>query len=321
MVTKKDGIVNTPMSLAGLRVWVAGHRGMVGSALVRRLATEKCEILTATHAQLDLTRQADVERWMAEKRPDVVFMAAARVGGIHANNSFPVEFLLNNMAIEMNILRIAADMGVRKLMFLGSSCQYPREADQPIAEETLLAGPLEPTNQWYAIAKIAGIKMVEACRRQLGSDFISVTPTNLYGIGDNFDPEHSHVIPALMRRLHEAKLYDTPEIVIWGSGTPRREFMNVDDAADACVFLMKNYSEAETINVGTGSDIAIKELAESLAGVVGYEGRFSYDTSKPDGMPRKLLDSSRLLAMGWQPGMALPNGLEATYQWFQANKV
>ncbi|HEY9163445.1 MAG TPA: GDP-L-fucose synthase [Magnetovibrio sp.] len=307
------------MSLAGLRVWVAGHRGMVGSALVRRLATENCEILTATRAELDLTRQADVERWMAEKRPDVVFMAAARVGGIHANNSFPVEFLSDNMVIEMNILRAATDVGVRKLMFLGSSCQYPRAAEQPIAEETLLTGPLEPTNQWYAIAKIAGIKMVEACRQQLGKDFISVTPTNLYGIGDNFDPEHSHVIPALMRRLHEAKLNATPEIVIWGSGTPRREFMNVDDAADACIFLMKNYSEADTINVGTGSDIAIKELAECLAGVIGYEGRFSYDTSKPDGMPRKLLDSSRLLALGWKPKTTLQDGLEETYRWFQKN--
>ena len=309
-------MTDAAFDLAGKRVWVAGHRGMVGSALCRRLAAEDCEILTVGREHLDLTRQADVEGWISDNRPDAVFLAAARVGGILANDTYPAEFLRDNLMIEANIVDAAWKSGVGKLLFLGSSCIYPKHAPQPMREEHLLTGPLEPTNEWYAIAKIAGIKMCQAYRRQYGCDFISAQPTNLYGIGDNFDLASSHVAPALMAKAHAAKGRGDDTLMVWGSGTPKREFLYVDDLADALVFLMKTYSDAEHINVGSGEETTIAELARTVADVVGFRGELVFDSSKPDGTPRKLLDSSRLDAMGWRAATTLHDGLDATYRWY-----
>lgn len=312
----------TAFDLSGKRVWVAGHRGMVGSAVVRRLASENvAEILTAGRDVVDLTRQSEVENWMAENRPDVVVLAAAKVGGILANDSYPADFLYENLMIEANIIHAAAQNAVEKLLFLGSSCIYPKFAPQPITEDSLLTGVLEPTNEWYAIAKIAGIKLCQAYRKQHGHDFISAMPTNLYGPFDNFDLKSSHVLPALLRKAHEAKESGQEALEIWGTGTPRREFMHVDDMADGCVFLLKNYSGEDHVNLGYGDDVAIAELAETIIEVVGYEGGLQYDTSKPDGTPRKLMDSSRLREMGWTPSRPLRDGIVSTYQWFLDNTV
>jgi len=299
--------------LAGRRVWVAGHRGMVGSAICRRLAREECTVLTAARDTLDLRDQRAVRDWMEEARPDTVFLAAARVGGILANDSRPAEFLADNLAIQTNVIGAAHALGVGKLMFLGSTCIYPRLAPQPMREDALLTGPLEPTNEWYAIAKIAGLKMCAAYRRQYGSDFIAAMPTNLYGPGDNYAPQGSHVLPALLARIHAAARAGQEEVVIWGTGTPRREFLHVDDLADALVFLMTRYSGEVALNVGVGQDIAIADLARLVARVVGYEGRFAFDTSKPDGTPRKLVDVTRLSALGWSARIPLEDGLRATY--------
>ena len=302
--------------LAGRRVWVAGHRGMVGAALCRRLAGEPCEVLTAGRKDVDLRRQAEVEAWMAATRPELVFVAAATVGGIHANDTRPAEFIYDNLMIEANIIQAAHKLGVRKLLFLGSSCIYPREAPQPMAEDALLTGPLEPTNQWYAVAKIAGIKLCQAFRRQYGCDFISAMPTNLYGIGDNFDLVNSHVLPALMVKIDRAKRGGAEAVEIWGSGRPRREFLYCDDLADALVFLIRHYSEDGHVNVGTGTDVTIRECAELLAEVIGFQGRFDFDPGKPDGTLRKLLDVSLLTRLGWQARTPLRAGLEETYRWF-----
>ncbi|MCW3836277.1 GDP-L-fucose synthase family protein [Sphingomonas canadensis] len=310
-----------PFSLAGKRVYVAGHSGMVGSALVRRLASEDCELLTATSAELDLRDQAAVRAWFADRRPDAVFLAAAKVGGILANDSYPADFLYDNMMIEANVIEAAFRNDAAKLMFLGSSCIYPKFAPQPIEESALLTGPLEPTNEWYAVAKIAGIKLCQAYRRQHGRDFVSAMPTNLYGPGDNFDLQSSHVMPALIRKAHEAKLTGAPGITIWGTGTPRREFLHVDDLADACVFLMQTYSEAEHINVGSGEDLTILELAQAVCRAVGYEGDIACDTSKPDGTPRKLMSAERLRAMGWAPSIPLDAGIASAYRWFLENRA
>jgi GDP-L-fucose synthase len=303
-------------SLEGKRVWVAGHRGMVGSALLRRLEQENCTILTVGREEVDLTRQGQVARWLGKAQPQAIFLAAAKVGGILANATTPAQFLYDNLAIALNVIDAAADMGVEKLVFLGSSCIYPKFAPQPISESALLTGPLEPTNEWYAVAKIAGLKLCQAYRRQHGCDFISAMPTNLYGPGDNFDLTTSHVIPALMRKAHEAKISGAAQMIVWGSGTPRREFLHVDDAADALVHLMTHYSGEEHVNVGSGSDLTILELAQLIARVVGFTGRISTDPSKPDGTPRKLLDTSKLMGLGWQPQVGLEEGLASTYQWF-----
>ena len=305
-----------PFDLTGQRIFVAGHRGMVGSALVRRLKSEHCEVITADRRALDLTRQADTEDWLRHNRPDVVIVAAARVGGIAYNNAFPVDFLADNLAIELNLIGGSFAIGVRKLLFLGSSCIYPRLAPQPMTEDTLLTGPLEPTNEWYAIAKIAGVKLVEAYRRQHGADFISLMPTNLYGPGDNYHPEHSHVPAALIRRFHEAKLAKARSVAVWGTGQPRREFLAVDDLADASVFALKSYSDGRILNVGTGRDIAIADFARLVADVVGYAGDIVFDTSRPDGAPQKLLDVSRLTKLGWTARTQLQEGIAAAYRDF-----
>ena len=305
-----------PFDLTGKRVYVAGHRGMVGAALVRRLATEHCEVVTADRRRLDLSRQAETESWLAANRPDVVVVAAARVGGIAYNNANPVDFLADNLGIELNVIRGAFAIGVSKLLFLGSSCIYPKLAPQPMREEMLLTGALEPTNEWYAIAKIAGIKLVEAYRRQHGADFISVMPTNLYGPGDNYHAEHSHVPAALIRRFHEAKLAGQKSVAVWGTGRPRREFLAVDDLADACVFVLKNYSDDLFLNVGTGKDITIAEFATLVADVVGFAGEIAFDTTRPDGTPQKLLDVSRLAGLGWTARTSLRAGIAAAYQDF-----
>ena len=305
--------------LTGKRVWVAGHRGMVGSAIVRRLRRNDCEILTADRRTLDLTRQKEVEDWVAAQRPDAAIIAAAEVGGIHANNSRPADFIYDNLAIEVATIQAAKLAGVKKLLFLGSSCIYPRLAPQPMKEEALLTGALEPTNQWYAIAKIAGLKMCQAYRRQYGCDFISAMPTNLYGPGDNFHPQDSHVPAAMILKMHRAKVEKAPTVEIWGTGTPKREFLYVDDLADACVFLMEHYSDEEIVNVGTGTDVTIKELAEVVARVVGYRGEFTFNTSKPDGAPRKLLDVSRLANAGWRAKTSLEDGFARSYEWFLQN--
>ncbi|WP_117196271.1 GDP-L-fucose synthase [Rhizobium terrae] len=302
--------------LKGKRVYVAGHRGMVGSAIVRRLASEGCEILTATRAEVDLTRQTEVEAWMGKNRPDAVFLAAAKVGGILANDTYPADFLYDNLILEANIIHAAHKIGVEKLMFLGSSCIYPKFADQPIAEESLLTGLLEPTNEWYAIAKIAGIKLCQAYRRQHGRDFISAMPTNLYGPGDNFDLQSSHVMPALIRKAHEAKVNRLPEITVWGTGKPRREFLHVDDCADACVHLMKTYSADVHVNVGSGEDITILELTQLVAKVVGFSGGIVHDLAKPDGTPRKLMSAEKLRALGWYPRIPLEAGITNAYEAF-----
>lgn len=305
-------------SLNGKRVWVAGHRGMVGAALVRRLAAEGCEILVAERSDADLRRQADVERWMKANKPDAVFVAAAKVGGILANDTHPADFLYDNLMIEANIIHAAFEAPVEKLLFLGSSCIYPKLAPQPLTEEALFTGPLEPTNEWYAIAKIAGIKLCQAYRKQHGRDFVSAMPTNLYGPGDNYDLNSSHVIPALIRKAHEAKERGDKEMVIWGSGTPRREFLHVDDCADALVLVMQHYSDDEHINVGSGEDLTIGELARIVCDVVGFKGEITHDLSKPDGTPRKLMSGDKLRALGWRPRIGLRDGLKDAYATFLA---
>jgi GDP-L-fucose synthase len=303
----------TPESL----IFVAGHNGLVGSAIVRRLrAAGFRNLLLRARSELDLTRQAPVEQLFAAQRPEYVFLAAAKVGGIAANDGAPAEFLRDNLAIQTNVIDAAYRNGTRKLMFLGSSCVYPKLAPQPIREEYLLSGALEPTNEWYAIAKIAGLKMCQAYRRQFGFSAISVMPTNLYGPGDNFSLQSSHVLPALIRKFHEAKERDAPWVDVWGTGTPRREFLHVDDLADACLFLMQQYSDELPINVGWGKDLTIAELAAMIRGVVGYSGAVRFDPSRPDGTPRKLLDTSRLDALGWRPKIALEAGIRATYEWY-----
>lgn len=309
----------TSYDLTGKRIFVAGHRGMVGAALVRRLGREGCTVLTAGRADADLTRQAEVEAWMAAQRPDAVIVAAAKVGGILANDSLPADFLYENLMIEANLVEAAYRTEVEKLLFLGSSCIYPRLAPQPMREDSLLTGPLEPTNEWYAIAKIAGIKLAQAYRRQHGADYISAMPTNLYGPHDNFDLTSSHVLPALMRKAHEAKLSGAKSMEIWGTGSARREFLHVDDCADALVFLLKSYSDAEHVNVGSEEEITIFELSQLVAEEVGFEGEIVRDASKPDGTPRKLMDGSKLRDMGWRPKVGLREGIAATYQWYLEN--
>src|SRR3954465_9918289 len=306
-------MARTPFELQGKTVFVAGHGGMVGGALSRRLASEDVKLLTAGRSEVDLIDQAAVSGWFAANKPQVVFLAAAKVGGIIANNTLRAEFLYENLAIAANVIHAAHLNGAAKLMFLGSSCIYPKLAAQPLREDSMLTGPLEPTNEPYAIAKIAGIKMAEAYRTQYGSDFISVMPTNLYGPGDNYHPELSHVVAALIRRFHEAKLSGAKEVVVWGTGTPRREFLYVDDMADACVHLMKTYSSAELVNIGTGEDITIAEFARAVAEIVGYSGEISFDNSRPDGTPRKLLDVSRLAKLGWRATTSLHDGMKRAY--------
>jgi GDP-L-fucose synthase len=302
--------------LRGKRVYVAGHNGMAGSAIVRRLAGEGCEILTASRQTLDLTQQSDTERWLGQMKPDAVVVAAGHVGGIFANDTFPADFITDNLAIGLNVIRGSYKAGVKKLLALGSSCIYPKLAPQPMAEEALLTGPLEPTNEWYAVAKIAAIKLCEAYRKQHGADFISAMPTNLYGRGDNYHPENSHVPAALIRRFHEGKLANAPMVTVWGTGTPRREFLCSDDLADACVFLLKHYSDMEFLNVGTGKDVTIADFASEVANVVGYKGKIAYDTTRPDGPPQKLLDVSKITHLGWSPSISLHDGLAMAYDDF-----
>jgi GDP-L-fucose synthase len=303
-------------SLRGKRVFVAGHRGMAGSAIVRRLRSEDCEIVTADRGEVDLRDRNAVAAFMDRTRPQVVFLAAAKVGGIAANARYPVDFLADNLAIQQAVFAEAFRVGVEKLLFLGSSCIYPKHAPQPMTEDQLLTGPLEPTNQWYAIAKIAGIKMCDAYREQYGADFVSVMPTNLFGPGDNYHPEHSHVPAALIRRFHEAKVAGHDEVVVWGTGQPRREFMYVDDFADGCVFVMKRFSGAGFLNIGTGQDVSIAEFASLVRDVVGVNARIGFDTSRPDGTPRKLLDVSRMADLGWRASTPLREGLEVSYRWY-----
>ena len=310
---------NQIYSLAGKRVWVNGHRGMVGSALVRRLESEDCKILKSTSNELDLRRQSDVEAWMEVQKPDAIFLCAATVGGILANETRPAEFIYDNMMIETNVIHGAWRTGVEKLLFMGSACIYPREAPQPMPEDCLLTGPLEPTNEWYAIAKIAGIKLCQAYRKQFGADFISAQPNNLYGPGDNFDLVSSHVVPALIRKAHEAKAEGRDSMEIWGSGNPMREFLYVADIADALVFLMKRFSGDMQMNVGWGREISIRQLAETIGRIVGFEGKLVFDASKPDGTPRKLLDTTRLSGLGWKATTSLEEGLEKSYTWFLEN--
>ena len=309
------------VDLSGKRVWVAGHRGMVGGAIVRRLAKEGCDIVTADRATLDLIDQAAVRQWLDTTRPDVIFMAAAKVGGILANNDYPVDFLYQNLVIETNVIDAAHRADVNDMLFLGSSCIYPKFAPQPIREDSLLTGPLEPTNEWYAVAKIAGVKLAQAYRRQYGRNYISAMPTNLYGPGDNFHPQSSHVLPALIRKAHEAKRADAASITIWGTGTPRREFLHVDDCADACVHLMKIYSDEEHVNVGSGDDLTIYQLAQMVCDVVGFTGKIVRDTEKPDGTPRKLMAADKIRALGWSPRIALHDGISSTYRWFLENAL
>jgi GDP-L-fucose synthase len=302
--------------LNGKRIWVAGHRGMVGGAVARRLAAEGAQVIEAGRDVVDLLDQAQVKSWMAATRPDAIVLAAAKVGGIKANNDFPVDFLYQNLMIEANILQAAHEADVERMLFLGSSCIYPKLAPQPIPEDALLTGPLEPTNEWYAIAKIAGIKLTQAYRTQYGRDWISAMPTNLYGPGDNYDLNSSHVLPALLRKFHEAKVSGAGEVVVWGSGTPLREFLHCDDLADALVFLLKDYSGYEHVNVGSGVEVTIRELAETIAEVVGYDASLTFDATKPDGTPRKLMDSGRLHAMGWDGARPLEEGIADAYRWF-----
>jgi len=307
--------------LRGKRVFVAGHAGMVGSAIVRRLGREYCDIIVVPRRECDLRQSEEVEGFLSRTKPDAVFIAAGKVGGIRANSTFPAEFIADNLAIALNLIRAAHSTGVKKLLYLGSSCIYPRLAPQPLTPEMLLSGALEPTNEWYAVAKIAGIKLCEAYRRQYGDDFISVMPTNLYGPGDNYDPENSHVPAALLRRFHEAKMTGAPSVTVWGTGAARRECMAVDDLADACVFVMKRYSNSEFLNVGTGEDMSIADFARLIADVVEYQGEILFDPSRPDGMPRKLLDVSRINALGWRATIPLREGLNRMYADFLARFV
>jgi GDP-L-fucose synthase len=304
--------------LDGRRVWVAGHRGLVGSALVRRLERERCTLLLIERSRLDLRRQADVEAWMQSARPEAIFLAAASVGGIAANAARPAEFLYDNLMIQANVIEAARRAAVGKVLVLGSTCIYPKFAPQPIAEEDLLTGPLEPTNEWYALAKIAGVKLAQAYRRQHGFDVISAMPTNLYGPGDFFAPEASHVIPALVGRIHAAQASGAPSVEIWGTGRPKREFLHCDDAADALVFLMTRYSGHSTVNVGTGEEVSIDALARLIGEIVGYRGQFRFDSTRPDGTPRKLTDGKVLAALGWKARIGLKDGLVATYSWYRA---
>ncbi len=308
-------------TLTGKKIFVAGHRGMVGAAIVRRLEGEDCEIVTAGRDIVDLRDQAAVRAFLADRKPDIVILAAAKVGGILANDTYPADFLYDNLIMETNVIEGAFRVGVERLLFLGSSCIYPKHAPQPIPEGALLTGPLEPTNEWYAIAKIAGLKLCEAYRKQHGVDYISGMPTNLYGPGDNFDLEKSHVIPALMRKAHEAKQAGETGLTVWGSGAPRREFLHVDDCADALVFLLQNYSGASHVNIGSGNDVTIADLAREIMDVVGLEGALHFDRSKPDGTPRKLMSNDRLAALGWRPSITLGDGLRATYAWFLDNQA
>lgn len=310
--------IGQPYELRGKRVFVAGHTGMAGSAIVRRLASEGCTVLTASRSELDLTRQDPTEGWLAKHKPHAVFLAAGRVGGIYANSTYPADFIDDNLAIALNVIHGAHKAGVEKLMFLGSSCIYPKLAQQPMTEDMLLSSALEPTNEWYAVAKIAGIKLAQAYRKQFQDDFISVMPTNLYGPGDNYHPQNSHVPAALIRRFHEAKLAGSPEVKVWGTGTPRREFLSVEDLADGCIFVMKNYSGSDFLNIGTGQDVTIAEFSKAVAEVVGYRGKTVFDTSYPDGAPQKLLDVSRLKALGWTAKVPLREGLAAAYADFLA---
>jgi len=305
-----------------VRIFVAGHRGLVGAAIARRLEADGyANLVTRTHRELDLTQQAAVDAFFAQANIEYVFLAAAKVGGIHANDAYPAEFIRDNLAIQTNVIDAAYRHGVKKLLFLGSSCIYPKHAPQPMSEDCLLTGPLEPTNEWYAIAKIAGLKMCQAYRRQYGFNAISIMPTNLYGPGDNFDLQNSHVLPALIRKCHEAKLRNESELVVWGTGAPRREFLHVDDLADACVFLMERYDSEQLINVGWGQDVSIAELAELVKHAVGFQGAIRYDRSKPDGTPRKLLDTSRINALGWRPRTELADGIVQVYRWFVENQA
>jgi GDP-L-fucose synthase len=308
--------MNLCYSLRNKRVWVAGHRGLVGSALMRRLQSEECEVLTAPRETVDLKRPDQVERWMAETRPQAVFVAAARVGGIYANDTRPGEFIYDNLMIQSNVVEACRRAGVEKVMLLGSSCIYPRLAPQPIPESALLTGPLEPTNQWYAIAKIAGIKLGQAYRRQYGCDIVSAMPCNLYGIGDNFDLMQSHVIPGLMVKAHRAKLARAPTLEVWGTGSVRREFLFADDAADGIVFLMKHYSDEGIVNLGPGADVTIVDLVKMVCKAVGYRGGVQFDAQRPDGVPRKMVDVSLAAALGWRARTSLADGLAKTYQWF-----
>ncbi|EZP70022.1 GDP-L-fucose synthase [Sphingomonas paucimobilis] len=306
-------------TLHNKRVWVAGHRGMVGRAIVRRLASEDCEILTVGRDELDLKDQAATRSWIEDRKPDAVIVAAAKVGGILANSRFPADFLYDNLVIETNVIEGSFRAGVSKLLFLGSSCIFPKFAPQPIVEEALLTGALEPTNQWYAIAKIAGIKLCQAFRQQHGADFISGMPTNLYGPWDNFDIESSHVLPALIRKFDDAKRSGADSVTLWGTGTPRREFLHVDDCAEACLFLLKSYSGDQFVNIGSGSDVTISELASLIRDVTGFTGSVEYDASRPDGTPRKLMSSARINSMGWTPRISLREGIEQTYRWYLEN--
>jgi GDP-L-fucose synthase len=317
----KQAEVASTFSLTGKRVFVAGHRGMVGSAIVRRLKAEDCEVVTAERSKLNLADSTAVRQWMTKQRPDVVILAAAKVGGINANNQYPVDFLQQNLAIQNAVIPAAAESGVEKLLFLGSSCIYPRLAPQPISEEALLSSPLEPTNQWYAIAKIAGLKLCQAYRLQHGLDFISAMPSNLYGPGDNYHPEESHVLAAFIQRFHQAKLNRADEICIWGTGTPRRELMMVDDAADALIHVLQHYSHIDPINIGTGIDHSIIEIAAAVANEIGYTGRIATDPSRPDGMPRKLLNIDKLKKLRWRPRYSLLEGISITYSSFLAEQA
>jgi GDP-L-fucose synthase len=312
--------MNVHYPFAGRRIFVAGHRGMVGSAIVRRLADEDCEIVTAAREAVDLRDQAGVRKFLQERRPDAVILAAAKVGGILANDTRPADFLYDNLVIETNVIDGAFRAGVERLLFLGSSCIYPKFAPQPIPEGALLTGSLEPTNEWYAIAKIAGLKLSQAYRKQHGVDYISAMPTNLYGPSDNFDLESSHVIPALLRKAHDSKISGGKNLTVWGSGTPRREFLHVDDCADALVFLLKNYSDAQHINVGSGNDVTIADVARLVMEVVGLEGDLEFDRTKPDGTPRKLMDGDKLAQMGWRARIDLKEGLASAYRWFLENQ-
>jgi GDP-L-fucose synthase len=313
---KPDARRDPPYAVEGKRVWVAGHRGLVGGAIARRLGREECEVVTVSHADLDLRRQADVEAWLDRARPDAAVVAAATVGGILANQTRPAEFIYDNLMIEANIVEAARRTGVERLLFLGSACIYPREAPQPMAEDALLTGPLEPTNEWYALAKIAGIKLCQAYRKQYGCDFITAQPNNLYGPGDNFDLEASHVIPALMAKAHAAKLAGADSLEVWGTGTPRREFLYVDDLADAAVFLLRHYGADAPINIGTGEELTIAELARAISDTVGFGGTLEFDRSKPDGSPRKLLNVALMHSLGWRASTPLRDGLAATYAWY-----